>query len=204
MIYLKEANMEDVQKEYEFITQLPEDDKEYFTRVKRPYTDLELVEADDIYADEISSFRQEFIDCKDHMDGCGSLRKYDNPQDYIENCKQRASESASEEIGGHAQQFFCIRKSDNHLIGMIQYRYEADPKFQIGYSVRPCDRGHGYAKWMLKQLLAWLRKSGLSEALIACEPSNIASEHVILSCGGELVETCSYKGIDLKVYSLKL
>ena len=51
---------------------------------------------------------------------------------------------------------------------------EADPKFQIGYSVRPCDRGHGYAKWMLKQLLAWLKKSGLSEAPIACEPSNVA------------------------------
>ncbi len=36
---MKEANMEDVQKEYEFITQLPEDDKEYFTRVKRPNAD---------------------------------------------------------------------------------------------------------------------------------------------------------------------
>jgi predicted acetyltransferase len=171
---------------------------------KEMSADLELVEADDIYADEISAYRQEFIVCNDHMDGCGSLRKYDNPHDYIENCRQRASESASEEIGGHAQQFFCIRKSDNHLIGMIQYRYEADPKFQIGYSVRPCDRGHGYAKWMLKQLLVWLKKSGLSEAPIACEPSNVASEHVILSCGGELVETCNYKGIDLQVYSLKL
>jgi predicted acetyltransferase len=57
---------------------------------------------------------------------------------------------------------------------------------------------------MLKQLLVWLKKLGLSEATIACEPSNVASEHVILSCGGELIETCNYKGIDLKVYSLKL
>ena len=67
MVYLKEANMEDVQKEYEFIIQLPEDeiymsvhkdnpvslktqlkngayiqhenDKEYFTRIKRPDAD---------------------------------------------------------------------------------------------------------------------------------------------------------------------
>lgn len=181
-----------------------EDDKEFFTRVKRPEAELGLVEADDKYADDISAYRQEFIDCEDHMDGCGSLRKFENPLAYIENCRQRAAEDAPAEIGGHAQQFFCIRKSDEHLIGMIQYRYEADPKFQIGYSVRPCDRGHGYAKWMLKELLLWLKQQGMEEATIACEPSNIASEHVILSCGGKVVETCNYKGIELRVYSLAL
>ena len=65
-------------------------------------------------------------------------------------------------------------------------------------------RSDGYAKWMLKQLMLWLKQQGMSESPIACEPSNIASEHVILSCGGKILETCNYKGIDLQVYSLKL
>jgi predicted acetyltransferase len=138
------------------------------------------------------------------MDGCGSLRKYENPLEYIENCRQRAAADASSKIGGQAVQFLCVRKSDDHLIGMIQYRYEADPKFRIGYSVRPCDRGYGYAKWMLRHLLAWLKQQGMSEVTIACEPSNTASEHVILNCGGKLVESCTYKGIELLVYSLEI
>ena len=166
--------------------------------------DIILATADEKYAEEIRQYRQEFIDCNDHMDGCGSLRKFENPYEYIEDCLRRSLADKAEEKSDRAQQFFCIRKCDNHLIGMIQYRYEADPKFQIGYSVRPNDRGQGYAKWMLKQMLAWLKKQGMSEAPIACEPSNVASEHVILSCGGELVETCNYKGIDLQVYSLQL
>ena len=32
MIYLKEANIEDAQKEYEFITQLPEDENGFTNR----------------------------------------------------------------------------------------------------------------------------------------------------------------------------
>ncbi|WP_026488545.1 GNAT family N-acetyltransferase [Butyrivibrio sp. XBB1001] len=166
--------------------------------------EIKLVEADNKYADEITAYRQEFLDCGDHMDGCGSLRKDENVLVYIENCKKRAAKDAPAEIGGHAQQFLCVRNADDHLLGMIQYRYDADPKFQIGYSVRPCDRGNGYAKWMLRQLLSWLGNQGKTEATIACEPSNLASEHVILSCGGKLIETCNYKGIALKVWNISL
>lgn len=52
--------------------------------------------------------------------------------------------------------------------------------------------------------MLWLKQQGMEEATIACEPSNIASEHVILSCGGKVVETCNYKGVELRVYSLAL
>lgn len=35
MVFLKEANYEDIEKEYEFITNLFEDENEYYTRIKR-------------------------------------------------------------------------------------------------------------------------------------------------------------------------
>ena len=36
-VYLKEANMEDVQKEYEFITQLPEDENGFTPEMREIY-----------------------------------------------------------------------------------------------------------------------------------------------------------------------
>ena len=165
---------------------------------------LILTEPDEAYAEEIRSYRQDFLDTGEHMDGCGSLRKFEDPAEYIENCRLRANAETAREAGGYAKQFLCVRPADARVVGMIQYRVEADPKFQIGYSVRPSERGKGYAKWMLAQLMIWLKGQGKTEATIACEPSNKASERVILSCGGELTETCEYKGIELKVFRLRL
>ena len=163
-----------------------------------------LKEPDIRFAEEIRSYRQEFLDAGDHMDGCGPLRKFEDPLEYIENCRLRANAETAREAGGYAQQFLCVRETDERVVGMIQYRYEADPKFQIGYSVRPSERGKGYAKQMLAQLMIWLGRQGKTEATIACEPSNKASERIILSCGGEQTETCEYKGIELKVFRLRL
>lgn len=168
------------------------------------HDELLLTKAHERYADEIASYRQAFLESGDHMDGCGSLRKYENVHEYIENCRQREQETASAESGGHAQQFLCIRKADGHLVGMIQYRYDADPRFQTGYSVRPCERGKGYAGWMLRQLLLWLRRQGKTELTVSCEPSNPASEHVIISCGGRPSGTCTYRGIELHVWKIPL
>ena len=43
---------------------------------------------------------------------------------------------------------------------MAQYRFGVDPKFCIGYSVRPSERRKGYAKMALQNLLQWLKDQG--------------------------------------------
>lgn len=103
--------------------------------------ELELLMPSELYKEEISSYRQEFLDANDYMDGCGSLRKFENLLDYINNSLLRVNrETATTDVGSYAQQWICVRKADQRIIGMIQYRYDAEDEFKIGYSVRPSER----------------------------------------------------------------
>jgi predicted acetyltransferase len=54
----------------------------------------------------------------------------------------------------------------------------------IGYGVRPSARGHGFAKEILRRTLIRVRELGLSEALLTCAKSNVASVRTILANGG--------------------
>ena len=163
-----------------------------------------FVHPTEAYADEIGQYRREFLDAGDHMDGCGPLRAYDDPKEYIAVCTKRSRLDSNEAPGGRAQQFLLVRQADHRLVGMAQYRYDADPRFRIGYSVRPGERGKGYAKTVLRSLLAWLNAQGKAVAVIAREASNEASRRVILACGGKEKEKCTYKGIDLLVFEIAL
>ena len=166
--------------------------------------DIDFIRPSIEYAKEIGDYRQEFLDNGDHMDGCGPLRKHENPEEYIEICEQKRDPDTAQAAGGRAEQFLLVRRSDNRLVGMAQYRFGVDPKFCIGYSVRPSERGKGYAKMALQNLLVWLKDKGQVSTSIACEPSNEASKKVILSCGGRLTDTCTYKGIDLMVFEIPI
>ena len=156
------------------------------------------------YTKEVGDYRQEFLDVGDHMDGCGPLRKHDIPHEYIEVCTLKSNPDTAEACGGHAEQFFLVRKSDNRLVGMAQFRFGVDPKFCIGYSVRPSERRKGYAKMALQNLLLWLKSQGKVSTTISCEPSNEASKKVILNCGGKLTGKCTYKGIELMVFEIPI
>lgn len=59
----------------------------------------------------------------------------------------------------------------------------------IGYSVRPCERGKGYAKRMLEMALPHCKKIGIDKVLITCIESNIASEKTILANNGAYEST---------------
>ena len=55
----------------------------------------------------------------------------------------------------------------------------------IGYSIRPSERGKGYAKESLRQGLQ-IAKKNIKRALVTCSTENPASRAVILANGGEL------------------
>lgn len=56
----------------------------------------------------------------------------------------------------------------------------------IGYSIRPSERGKGYAKETLRQGLQVAKEKNIKKALVTCSVNNPASRAVILANGGLL------------------
>ena len=54
----------------------------------------------------------------------------------------------------------------------------------IGYSIRPSERGKGYAKETLRQGLQVAKEKNIKKALVTCRVNNPASRAVILANGG--------------------
>ena len=148
-----------------------------------------LVEPCEEYAEQIAEYKQAFLDADSSMDGCGPLRRCEDPLTYIAECRKYTSLETLPEGLVLATQFFYIRKSDNCLVGMIQVRHYFNDylsKFggHIGYSIKPCERRKGYATSMLRAILPYCKDLGLDKILITCIDGNIGSEKAILNNGG--------------------
>ncbi|MGN0315878.1 MAG: GNAT family N-acetyltransferase [Fusicatenibacter sp.] len=163
------------------------------------------------YASQIVEYRQEFLDAGDSMDGCGPLRRIENPEEYIKVCMDYEDPVTVPSHLVPATQFFLIRKSDNRLVGMLQVRHCFNDFLEkyaghIGYSVRPSERRRGYAKEMLKMALPFCSEIGLDKVLITCIDGNIGSEKTILGNGGVYESTVHEpnENVDLKRFWIEL
>ncbi len=141
------------------------------------------------YCDEIAAYREECLQAGSSMDGCGPLRKVENPSDWL---KQVEIQSKKETVPADrvlSTQFIYVRESDKRIVGMIQVRHYFNEYLEkyaghIGYSVRPSERRKGYAKQMLHDCLPYCREIGLEKVLISCADTNEASRRTILANGG--------------------
>ena len=170
-----------------------------------------LIKPSSEYAEQIAAYRKEFLDCGSSMDGCGPLRKIENPHEYI--CVSLLAEDAAF-VPAHlvpATQFMFVRKSDHKLLGLLQVRHFFNDYLEkfgghIGYSIRPSERRKGYAKEMLKMALPFCRQLGLERVLITCIDGNIGSEKTILANGGVYESTVHEpnENVDLKRFWITL
>ncbi|MDE5984884.1 MAG: GNAT family N-acetyltransferase [Eubacterium sp.] len=166
--------------------------------------DFCLIEPSEIYAEQIREYRQDFLDTNSSMDGCGPLRRCENPITYISECKKYTAPETLPKEFVIATQFFYVRKADNHLVGMIQVRhyfndYLAKYGGHIGYSIRPSERRKGYATSMLNAVLPYCREIGLDKILITCIDGNMGSEKTILNNGGIYESTVYESGEKLSL-----
>jgi predicted acetyltransferase len=77
------------------------------------------------------------------------------------------------------------------FLGRLAIRHRLTPALEkagghIGYDVRPSARRLGHATAMLSQALPVARSLGISEALVMCDRTNIASQRAIEANGGRL------------------
>lgn len=148
-----------------------------------------LILPDASLSDEIRAYRAAFLESGDSMDGCGSLRRHENPADWLEYNRLLSSwETMPRADWVPSTQFVYLRKSDRRIVGMLQVRHELNDFLQyaghIGYCVRPDERRKGYAAAMLRDALPYCRSLGLSRVMISCLESNEGSRRTILRNGG--------------------
>ena len=151
---------------------------------------IKLVRPSMDYAKEIMDYKNEFLECNSSMDGTGPLRRCQSAKKFIFYTRLFESPDSVPEGYVDSHQFMAVREEDHRVVGMIDFRHHINHPHlseyggHIGYSVRPSERKKGYAKEMLKQVLAFVKDYGLSKVLVTCYENNAASEKTILSCGG--------------------
>ena len=133
--------------------------------------DFFLVEPSKEYVEQIAEYKQACLNADSSMDGCGPLRKSEDPIKYIAECKKYTSTETLPEGLVLATQFFYIRKVDNCLVGMIQVRHYFNDYLSkygghIGYSIKPNERRKGYATSMLKAVLPYCKEIGLDKIFL--------------------------------------
>ena len=85
-------------------------------------------------------------------------------------------------------QYVLFDKS-GHALGFLNLRLRLNEGLlnhagHIGYSIRPSERGKGYAKESLRQGLQVAKEKNVKRALVTCSTENPASRAVILANGG--------------------
>ena len=173
---------------------------------------IELIEAALEYAEQVWQFRQEVFDCdkdsESQFAGCLSLDEAASADEWIQWCQLRKSESNCRQTGVDVPSttYLAIRKSDDRLVGIIDLRHHINHPIlgtwggHCGYTVRPSERGHGYAKEMLRLNLSNAKELGIDKLLITCHSDNTASEKTILANGGIYEKTIAMEEIEIKRY----
>ncbi len=169
-----------------------------------------LIEATERYIDELEQFKNEVLLCdKDSANqfaGCMGLRDCSTAREWIDICKRRSKAETCEPQLVPSTTYFAIRESDNRLVGVIDLRHHIDHPVlaawggHCGYSVRPSERGRGYAKEMLRLLIQNAKAMGIPGLLLACDENNTASEGTILSNGGLFEKSTEANGRVMKRY----
>ena len=175
-------------------------------------TDIYLIEATPEYAKQVWQFRQEVFDYDNNSEsqfaGCLSLDEAASAEEWIRWCQLRTSKETREQTGVDVPSttYFAIRKKDNRLVGIIDLRHHINHPIlgtwggHCGYTVRPSERGHGYAKEMLRLNLNNAKELGIERLLITCHSDNAASEKTIVINGGIYEKTIVVDGTKIKRY----
>ena len=142
----------------------------------------ELREAYIKYAEEFEAAEE------DHIHGSG-MKLTDDFGQFVQTLHDCARGINLPKDWVPASTYWLIR--DGQILGVSNLRHELTEFLRhegghIGYSVRPGERGKGYATLMVEMVLEKAKALGLERVLITCDKDNPASARVIQKNGGKL------------------
>lgn len=154
-----------------------------------PLSGVRLVRPAAEYGAQVMAFKADLEAARDEdfFAGCAGLENvgsFSEWADFEHRLKAKYREGYTP-----SEVFLAIRETDDRLVGIIDYRHPLT-KFllnfagNIGYTVRPDERGKGYGTAMLRLMLTVCRAFGESRVLVVCDRENEASRRTIAACGG--------------------
>ena len=150
-----------------------------------------LSEASKICEKQVIDYRQEFIECGEReINGSSGLLEYENYDEWLREVVAEKDIECSL-TSTSATVYFLLREDDGKIIGSVKLRHHLTEELlrdggNIGYGVRPSERGKGYGTVMLSLVLEEAKKLGLNRVMISCNKDNRVSAHVAIRNGGIL------------------
>ncbi len=104
----------------------------------------------------------------------------------------RNSESADDDWGKYY--LYLVFNDNNRLVGLLNIRYDLTEELReaygnIGYGVRPSERGKGYATQILNYALGVCKGKNMSSVVLGCYENNDGSSKTILNNNGVMYKT---------------
>ena len=172
--------------------------------------ELRLVRPAPEHIQELQKFRQELLEAgdADSFAGCSRLEHYEEGGAWMEMVWRQEQEEEPGKVPSYV--YLAIRQSDGRLVGIIDLRTSIDHPIlglwggHMGYTVRPDERGKGYAREMLRLNLENCRRRGLDKVMVTCSRDNPASERTSQGCGGVLEKEVLVDGEWIKRYWITL
>ncbi len=162
----------------------------------RPSKDIE---------DDAVKYKEEHFDYgEEQVHGSSGLAFYDDYDKWLDRVTLIGERNPQN--GVQTSTFFSKRLSDGKLIGCIKIHHSLTDDLKngghIAYGIRPSERGKGYGKEQLQLCLEYARKQHMSQVIVACDSSNVASAKTAMSCGGILTKEFEDDGIMKQHYTI--
>jgi predicted acetyltransferase len=136
----------------------------------------------------------EFYQYNSEINGTGGLNRFlDDYEGWLEKLNLDYTRVPNEEkVPGRT--YFLVRESDQRIVGMINIRLTLNEKLKhyggnIGYSIRPTERGKGYNNINLYLGLKVCARYGIETAFLDADLDNPASWRTMEALGGERIRT---------------
>jgi predicted acetyltransferase len=152
--------------------------------------DIRLIEPQTGWGDELAAYMDEMISTgRTWMADAVKLVRCDYTA-YLRRIRDESPGQDLPPMRAPQRHYWLVR--GGRILGTARLRHPLNDELRqeggnIGYDVRPSERGKGYATRLLRLLLDQARSEGLRSVLLTCNKENLASRRVIEKNRGVLV-----------------